>query len=76
MSEYVFSISRRNPSQPLGMETPIVEFGVDSNKAQEFLTALEQIVALLKMLKTPEAVAKFMQENTHLSETKNLKILM
>lgn len=62
--EYVFRILSRDPEHPLG-ETMLVEFG--QSDARAFADAVGALTDMLRVLKTPEKVARFMRENAALA---------
>jgi hypothetical protein len=56
MTEYVFSIHRRDPARPLAAEL-IVEFGCDEARGVGVVEAVSRFADMLRELKTPERVA-------------------
>lgn len=62
MKEYVFTLSARDPGCPL-VETMLIRSGHDARRPEAFIAALESLVGLLKLKRTPEAAAKFIRDN-------------
>lgn len=71
MKEYVFTLTVRDPGCPL-VETPLIRFGRDAANPAGLIAALEALVGLLKLQRTPEAAAKFMRDNATMALANNL----
>lgn len=68
MTEYVFSICRRDPARPLATEL-IVEFGCNTERGVGIIEAVSRFADILRELKTPERVADAIrrEQDKHLS---------
>lgn len=62
MKEYVVTISIRDPFHPL-VEVPILSTGHPVDNPLGLIAALESLVGMLKLKKTPEKVAAFIRDN-------------
>jgi len=71
MKEYVFTIAARDPGCPL-VEVPILRSGHDAANPAGLIVAMEAMVGLLKLRRTPEAVAKFIRDNAAVAMANNL----
>lgn len=71
MQEYVFTISTRNKEHKLDQEM-ILELGFDQNRPIKLIEGLQNVVDILKLLKTPEQVAQFMLDSAQLTSNKTL----
>ena len=72
--EYVLRIVVRDPDRPLS-ERVLIEAGASTENPRRFTEALAGLVDMLRVLKTPEAVAEFMRENATAAKTPTLLTL-
>lgn len=66
MREYTFTILSRDKEHKLDQEM-ILELGFDQNRPIKLIEGLQNIVDMLKLLKTPENVAQFMLDSAQLT---------
>ena len=71
MTEYVFTISRRDPAHPLA-ETPIMEFGCSEERGVSLIEAVTVFARMLRELKTPERVADAIRREQDRQLSKNV----
>lgn len=71
MKEYVFTIAARDSGCPL-VETMLIRSGHDASNPATLIAALEAMVGLLKLRRTPENVAKFIRDNAAVAMANNL----
>ena len=69
--EYVFTIALHNSEHPL-VDVPILRTGHRSDNPQGLIIALEALVGMLKLKKTPEAVAQFIRDNASVAIANNM----
>lgn len=72
-AEYILKIGKRRTEPLTEPGMVLVEAGVDAEKPEALIAALENLLELLRLLKTPEKVAKYMHD--HASAAKMLGIL-
>ena len=68
--EYVFTISTRDREHPLNQKM-LIECGFHKDAPGMLIGGLQNVVDMLKILKTPEKVSAFMVENAQLSNKHN-----
>ncbi len=66
-TEYVATISRRDPEYPLGA-TVLIEFGTSAENPLNFTLALANLAEMLRVLGTPEKVARYIEEHSFLAQ--------
>lgn len=66
-TEYIFTISSRDKEHTLD-QNMILELGFPDEHPNKLIEGIQNIVDILKILKTPEKVAEFMMENAKLTK--------
>ena len=71
MDDYVFRIAKR-PKGKVVAEEMLIEFGISHDNPDGLIVAIENLLGVLKELKTPEKVADFMRMKAVLADAKLL----